>query len=112
MQTLRLKGHYSKIVARGSTSTPFGDYTIKVCDEPAILSGEKVTSYLITYQNSPVSLENKWLTRRKTARTTSSFQKGLSVMYSCNGAYFGVKKIDDKVWQGRYSDRRNKSRQD
>ena len=30
---------YSKIVAKGSTSTPFGNYVIKVADEPVILAG-------------------------------------------------------------------------
>ncbi len=86
---------YSKIVAKGSTSTPFGNYVIKVCDEPVILAGENVTSYLITYENSPVSLEIL-VDKEKNCKNYIVISEGLSIMYSCNGEYFGVKKIDEK----------------
>ncbi len=93
---------YSKIVAEGATSTPFGNYTIKVCDEPVILSGEKITSYLITYENSPISLEIL-VDKEKNCKNYVVISEGLSVMYSCNGSYFGVNKINEKYNKEGYS---------
>jgi len=86
---------FSKIVAKGSTCTPFGNYTIKVSDDPIILLGEKITSYLITYENSPISLEIL-VDKEENCKNYIVISEGLSVMYTCNGIYFGVERIDEK----------------
>ena len=86
---------FSKIVAEGATSTPFGNYTIRVGDEPVMLEGEKVTSYQITYDNSPVSVEIL-VDEETNCKNYIVTSDGLSVMYSCNGSYFGINRIDEK----------------
>jgi hypothetical protein len=68
---------FSKIVAKGNTGTAFGNYIIKVGDQPVMLEGEKVTCYQITYDSSPVSVEIL------VVKTTLSLQK---VYLSCTAA--------------------------
>lgn len=86
---------FSKIVAKGATSTPFGNYTIKVSDDPVILDGEKITSYLISYDKSPVSIEIL-VDEEENCKNYIVISEGLSVMYTCNGSYFGINRIDEK----------------
>ena len=86
---------FSKIVAEGSSGTPFGNYTIKVCDKPVILEGQKTTSYLITYDKSPISIEIL-VDKEEKCKNYIVISDGLSVMYTCNGSYFGINRIDDK----------------
>jgi len=86
---------FSKIVAEGSTYTPFGNYTVKISDDPVVLEGEKVTSYLITYDKSPVSIEIL-VDKEKNCKNYIVVSEGLSVMYTCNGSYFGINRIDEK----------------
>jgi len=86
---------FSKIVAEGTTSTPFGNYTIKVGDQPVLLEGEKVTCYQITYDSSPISIEIL-VDKEVNCKNYIVTSEGLSVMYSCNGTYFGVNRIDEK----------------
>jgi hypothetical protein len=92
---------FSKIVAEGTTDTPFGNYTIKVCDEPVILEGEKVTSYLITYDKSPISIEIL-VDKEEKCKNYIVISEGLSVMYTCNGTYFGINRIDKKYTKEGY----------
>jgi hypothetical protein len=86
---------YSKIVAEGTTYTSFGNYTIKVGDQPVMLEGEKVTCYQVTYDKSPVSIEIL-VDEEVNCKNYIVTSEGLSVMYSCNGSYFGVNLIDKK----------------
>ena len=86
---------FSKKVAEGATSTPFGNYTIRAADEPVILEGLKVTCYQITYDKSPVIVEIL-VDEEVNCKNYIVTSDGLSVMYSCNGSYFGVNLIDKK----------------
>ena len=86
---------YSNIVSEGATNTPFGNYVVKVSDQPVIIEGEKATAYLITYDKSPVSIEIV-VDKEKNCKNYIVISDGLSVMYTCNGVYFGVNKIDEK----------------
>ena len=47
---------YGKVIARGESNTPFGSYTIELCDQPMALAGEEMKCYLISYSNSPVQI--------------------------------------------------------
>jgi hypothetical protein len=85
----------SKKVAEGNTNTPFGKYKIEVSNEPAIVDGESVTSYKITYENSPLSVIIL-VDKEKNCKNYIVVSEGLSVMYKCNGQYFGVNLIDEK----------------
>lgn len=73
---------FSKIVAKGATGTAFGNYIIKVGDQPVMLEGEKVTCYQITYDSSPVSVEIL-VDKEVNCKTTLSLQK---VYLSCTAA--------------------------
>ena len=86
---------FSKKVAEGATSTPFGNYTIRAGDEPVILEGQKVTCYQITYDKSPVIVEIL-VDEEVNCKNYIVTSDGLSVMYSCNGSYFGINRIDEK----------------
>ena len=86
---------FSKIVAKGNTGTTFGNYTIKVGDQPVMLEGEKVTCYQITYDSSPVSVEIL-VDEEVNCKNYIVTSEGISVMYSCNGTYFGINRIDEK----------------
>ena len=99
---------FSKVVATGSTSTPYGNYTIKISDEPVILLGEKITSYLITYDNSPISLEIM-VDKEENCKNYIVMSEGLSVMYSCNGIYFSIQRIGEKYGKEGIVNRRNES---
>ena len=73
---------YSKIVAEGTTYTSFGNYTIKVGDQPVMLEGEKVTCYQVTYDKSPVTIEIL-VDEEVNCKNYIVTSEGLSVMYSC-----------------------------
>jgi hypothetical protein len=91
----------SKKIAEGNTNTPFGKYTIEVQDEPVMLEGEQVTSYKITYENSPVSVV-VLVDKEKKCKNYIVVSEGLSIMYTCNGSYFGVNLIDPKYGKEGY----------
>jgi hypothetical protein len=85
----------SKKVAEGNTSSPFGKYTIEVQNEPVMIDGEQVKSYKITYENSPISVV-VIVDKEESCKNYIVVSDNLSVMYTCNGVYFGVNKIDKK----------------
>lgn len=92
---------FSKIVSQGATNTQFGNYVVKISDQPVIVEGEKATAYLITYDKSSVSIEVV-VDKEKNCKNYIVISDGLSVMYTCNGVYFGVNRIDDKYGKDGY----------
>lgn len=82
-------------VAQGKTYTSFGNYTIKVADEPVTLNNETYKAYVISYENSP--MEVKVVIMPDKDRKCKKFivlSDQLSVQYVCTETYFGVEKID------------------
>jgi len=86
---------YGKIIVKGESNTSFGRYTIEVCDQPMQLAGEEMKCYLISYENSPLTAK-VFVDKDKKLKNFVVVSDDLSVMYSCNGKYFGVNKIDKK----------------
>jgi hypothetical protein len=86
---------FSKKVAEGNTNTPFGRYKIELNSEPVMLEGEAVTSYRITYEKSPFSVV-VLVDKEKKCKNYIVISEGLSIMYTCNGQFFGVNMIDPK----------------
>ncbi|MCA1741725.1 MAG: hypothetical protein LC630_04520 [Bacteroidales bacterium] len=86
---------YGKIIAKGESNTPFGSYTIEVCDQPMMLAGEELKCYLISYENSPLSVK-VFVDKNKKCKNYVVVSDDLSVMYTCNDKYFGVNKLDKK----------------
>jgi len=86
---------FSRKVAEGNTNTPFGKYKIELNSEPVMLEGEAVTSYRITYEKSPVSVV-VLVDKEKKCKNYIVISESLSIMYTCNGQFFGVNIIDPK----------------
>lgn len=84
---------YGKIIVKGESNTPFGSYTIEVCDQPMMLAGEEMKCYLISYENSPLSVK-VFVDKNKKCKNYVVVSDDLSVMYTCNNKYFGVNKLD------------------
>ncbi len=84
---------YGKVIVRGESNTSFGRYTIEICDQPMMLAGEELKCYLISYENSPVTVK-VFVDKDKNCKNYVVVSDDLSVMYTCNGMYFGVNKLD------------------
>jgi len=97
----------SKKVAEGDTYTPFGKYTIELLNELLIVDGEQATSYRIAYENSPLSV-TVVVDKDKKCKNYIVVSEKVSVMYKCNGEYFGINKIEEKyIKDGFITDTRN-----
>jgi len=91
----------SKKVAEGDTYTPFGKFTIELLDEPLIVDGEQAARYRITYENSPLSV-TVVVDKEKKCKNYIVVSEGVSVMYKCNGEYFGINRIEEKYKKDGY----------
>lgn len=83
----------SKVVAKGPTFTALGDYRIETAATPAIIYGEECKTFTISYENSPMSVKVAVSKVGKCTKYIVMSDK-LSVQYVCNGAWFGVEKLD------------------
>jgi hypothetical protein len=91
-----------ELVASGKTYTALGDYKIELADNPVIINGEKLKTYIITYQNSP--MEVKVVIRKdKNCKNFIVLSDKLSVQYVCNGNFFGVQKLDKSYAKDGYT---------
>jgi hypothetical protein len=92
---------FGKKVAEGNTNTLFGKYIVEVNNKPVIIDGEEVTSYKISYEKSPISII-VLVDKEKKCKNYIVVSESLSLMYTCNGKYFGVNRIDDKYKKDGY----------
>jgi hypothetical protein len=83
----------AKVVAKGPTFTALGDYRIETGANPAIINGDECKTFTISYENSPMSVTVAVSKDSKCTKYVVMSDK-LSVQYVCNGAYFGVEKLD------------------
>jgi hypothetical protein len=86
---------YGKVVVKGESNTPFGAYTIEILDQPMMLGGEEMKCYLISYENTPLQAK-VFVDKVKGCKNYVVVTDELSVMYTCNGKYFGVNKVGKK----------------
>jgi hypothetical protein len=85
-----------EFIADGKTYSALGDYKIEMADNPVVLSGEELKTYVISYQNSP--MEVKVVIRKgKNCKNYLVLSDKLSVQYVCNENYFGVEKLDKSL---------------
>jgi hypothetical protein len=85
-----------ELVASGKTHTTLGDYRIEKADKPVVINGEELKAYVISYQNSPMEV-TVVIKKDKKCKNYIVLSDKLSVQYVCNGAYFGVQKIDKSL---------------
>lgn len=80
---------YGRVIAEGDTSSPLGKYTIQVSDNPVMLAGEGLMTYVITYENSPMEVKVA-INKGKKCKDYIVLSDDLVLQYKCNGDYFGV----------------------
>lgn len=86
---------FGKVVVRGNSNTPLGMYTIELADKPVMLGGEEMKCYFITYEKSPLQVK-VLVDKEKNCKNYIVISDELSVMYTCNGVFFGVNRLDGK----------------
>jgi hypothetical protein len=80
-------------VASGKTHTSLGDYKIEISEDPVVFNNEALKTYVITYENSPLTVKVA-IKPEKKCKDYLVISETLSVKYVCNKNYFGVEKID------------------
>ena len=85
-----------EFVAGGKTHSALGDYKIEIADNPVMINGEELKAYVISYQNSPMEVKVV-IKNDKKCKNFIVLSDKLSVMYVCNGDYFGVQKLDKSL---------------
>jgi hypothetical protein len=85
-----------EFVAGGKTHSALGDYKIEIADNPVIINGKELKAYVISYQNSPMEVKVV-IKKDKKCKNFIVLSDKLSVMYVCNGEYFGVQKMDKSL---------------
>jgi len=86
---------FGRVIIRGESHTPFGTFTIEASDKPVTVAGEELKCYLISYENSPLQVK-VLIDKEKKCKNYVVVSDDLSVMYTCNGMYFGVNKLGKK----------------
>jgi hypothetical protein len=83
-------------VAGGKSNTALGDYKIEIADNPVIMNGEELKTYIISYQNSPMEV-TVVIKKGKNCKNYIVLSDKLSVQYVCNESYFGVEMLDKSL---------------
>jgi len=84
-----------EFIAEGKTYSAVGDYKIEMADAPAIVNGEELKAYVISYQNSPLEITVA-IKQEKKCKNFIVLSQKLCVKYVCNKKYFGVEKLNMK----------------
>ena len=82
-----------EFVAEGKTNSALGDYRIEVVDNPMMLNGDKVTAFVISYQNTPVEVQVA-IRKDRDCKKYIVLSDKLCVQYVCKENYFGVERLD------------------
>lgn len=82
-----------KLVAEGKTSNE--DFRIETADQPVIINGNALDTYIITYLTSKKTVTIA-IDKDRTCRRFITISDKLSVQYVCYGTHFGVEKVDPK----------------
>jgi hypothetical protein len=84
-----------KLVAEGKTFTTMGNFKIETADQPFVVNGVSLDTYVITYDNSKMTVTVAIDKDRKCRRYLTISDK-LSVQYVCYGTHFGIEKLNEK----------------
>lgn len=85
-----------KPLAEGKTYSAFGDYMIEVADNPFVLDGKELETYVISYANTDMEVMVA-VNQTKNCRKYYVLSDNLSVQYVCNKKYFGVERLDKEL---------------
>jgi len=84
-----------KLVAEGKSFTTLGAFKIETADQPLVVNGVSLDTYVITYENSKMSVTIA-IDKDKKCRRYLTISDKLSVQYVCYGTHFGVEKLNQK----------------
>ena len=84
-----------KLVAEGKTFTAMGNFKIETADKPLVVNGVSLDTYVITYDNSKMSVIVA-IDKDKKCRRYLTLSDKLSVQYVCYGTHFGIEKLSEK----------------
>ena len=84
-----------KLIAEGKSFTKMGNFKIETADQPLVVNGVSLDTYIISYENSGMSVTVAIDTDIKCRRYLTMTDK-LSVQYVCTGKHFGVERLDQK----------------
>lgn len=84
-----------KLVAEGKTFTTFGNFKIETADQPVVINGVSLDTYILTYDNTKVSVTIA-IDKEKKCRRYLTISDNLSVQYVCYKTHFGVEKLGQK----------------
>jgi hypothetical protein len=85
-----------EVVGTGKSHSALGDYKIEIADNPVVVDGEQLKTYIISYQNSPMEVKVV-IMKGKNCKNYIVLSDKLSVQYVCNQSYFGVQKLDKEL---------------
>jgi hypothetical protein len=85
-----------ELVAEGKTYSALGDYKIETADNPVVINGEELKTFVISYQNSPMEV-TVVIKKGKRCKNYIVLSDKLAVQYVCNENYFGVQKLDKSL---------------
>jgi hypothetical protein len=84
-----------KLVAEGKSFTTLGAFKIETADKPLVINGVSLETYVITYENSKMSVTIA-IDQDKKSRRYLTISDKLSVQYVCCETHFGVEKVSQK----------------
>jgi hypothetical protein len=82
-----------KPLATGSTFSALGDYMIEVAENPLLLDGKELETFVISYANTDMKVTVA-INQTRNCRKYYVLSDNLSVQYVCNSRYFGVERLD------------------
>jgi hypothetical protein len=91
-----------EFIAGGKTYSALGDYKIEIADNPVVINGEELKTFVISYQNTTMEV-TVVIRKGKNCKNYLVLSDKLSVQYVCNESYFGVEKLDKSLAQEGYT---------
>jgi hypothetical protein len=91
-----------EFIAGGKTYSALGDYKIEIADNPVVINGEELKTFVISYQNTPMEV-TVVIRKGKNCKNYLVLSDKLSVQYVCNESYFGVEKLDKSLAKEGYT---------
>jgi hypothetical protein len=85
-----------RTIAEGKTFTTLGDYKIEKADNPVQINGVDCKAFKISYANTPMEVTVIVMKDKKSRKYVVSSDK-LSIEYTWNKYYFGIKRIDKEL---------------
>jgi hypothetical protein len=91
-----------ELIAEGKTFSALGDYRIELADNPVIINGDEIKSFVISYQNTPLEVRVA-IRKEKDCIKYIVLSDKLCVQYVCNANYFGVERLDKSFEKDGYT---------